>query len=85
MSEIAEIFGHFRGSIDAEVLRFGSEAVASGTFRARRLMMMEGATVDGSFNLDAGARIPTSGKGEAQSKAESSATSAARAPEHTTA
>lgn len=47
--EVAEILGRFRGTIEAQVLRFGSAAVARGVFHPSRLAIAEGAVVDGSF------------------------------------
>lgn len=92
--EVAEILGRFQGAIEAEVLRFGSEAIAEGVFRARRVTVSEGAIVNGSFNLDVAERvlIPAKAEGklvepgkENRGKVEPVVPAAASAAEHTAA
>lgn len=64
--DVAEILGRFQGTIEAEVVRFGSEAVADGVFHVKRVTLIEGAIVNGSFNLDATDRSAMPARGEAQ-------------------
>lgn len=63
--EVGEILGHFEGSVSAEALRFGPEAVAHGVFQVNRLIVVEGAIVNGAFNLDIAGQIPMPAKGGA--------------------
>jgi len=46
-----EIDGGFRGEIRADVLHVFEQARASGTFRSKRLLVREGAKLDGEFEI----------------------------------
>jgi cytoskeletal protein CcmA (bactofilin family) len=46
---VAEIEGSFDGEIVTRLLVFGETARAKGSFASERLMMRDGATVDGAF------------------------------------
>jgi len=50
-AETVEVEGHFDGEIRAKALSFAPTAHARGLFLADKLGIREGATVEGSFNL----------------------------------
>jgi cytoskeletal protein CcmA (bactofilin family) len=50
-AESVEVEGHFDGEIRAKALSFAPSAHARGLFLADKLGIREGATVEGSFNL----------------------------------
>jgi cytoskeletal protein CcmA (bactofilin family) len=47
-----EIDGRFQGEIQADSLQLMEQARASGTFRAKTLIVREGATLDGNVEID---------------------------------
>lgn len=47
-----QVSGRFEGQIRATVLTFGQGARARGTFFCERLLLSDGAVVDGAFNID---------------------------------
>ncbi|HLE19990.1 MAG TPA: polymer-forming cytoskeletal protein [Vicinamibacteria bacterium] len=46
-----EIDGHFQGKIQADSLQLFEQGRASGTFRAKTLMVREGAKLDGKLEI----------------------------------
>lgn len=53
-----QVSGRFEGQIRATVLTFGKGARARGTFFCERLLLSDGAVVDGAFNIDEPALEP---------------------------
>lgn len=53
-----QVSGRFEGQIRAHVLTFGQGARARGTFFCERLLLSDGAVVDGAFNIEEPALEP---------------------------
>jgi cytoskeletal protein CcmA (bactofilin family) len=72
-----QVSGQFEGQIRARVLSFAHGARAKGSFFCERLLLNDGAVVDGAFNLDPPAEEPAV---EAAPKAASAPAKPAAAP-----